>query len=199
MNFIFLCWIIVAYFVGSIPTGYWLGKYWKGIDIRQHGSGNVGATNVLRVLGKGPGVFTLLMDVLKGAIPVIFVNSQGASLTQSALVGVAAIVGHTTSPFVGFLGGKGVATSAGVFLALLPVPAGISLLVFAICLIFTRMVSASSMAAAVTLSITSFLYSPVRLLSYVATAVAILVIWKHRSNIQRILSGTEAKIGQDAP
>jgi glycerol-3-phosphate acyltransferase PlsY len=190
---------LVAYMLGAIPTGYWLGKTWKRVDICQHGSGNVGATNVFRVLGPVPGVITLVIDILKGVVPVLWAKHlYMATPRQAAIVGAAAIIGHTTSPFVRFRGGKGVATSAGVFLALLPVPAGISVVVFAICLALTRMVSASSIAAAITLAITAFLLSPERILAYVALVIAILVIAKHRSNIQRIMAGTELRIGQHA-
>jgi glycerol-3-phosphate acyltransferase PlsY len=188
--------VVIAYSVGSIPTGYWLGKVWKGIDVRQQGSGNLGATNVFRVLGKGPGLFTLSFDILKGAIPVLIAKHlEPAHLEWAVAVGLAAIIGHTTSPFVGFRGGKGVATSAGVFAALLPLPSLISLVTFAVALALSRMVSASSLLAAITLTLSAFFLTPHTLLVYAAAAMTCLVIWTHRSNIRRILSGTESRIG----
>ena len=196
MKPIFLFVVLVAYLIGSIPTGYWLGKLWKGIDVRQHGSGNLGATNVFRVLGTGPGVITLLIDILKGAIPVLLVKHlypQFMNLPIAA--GIAAIVGHTTSMFVGFRGGKGVATSAGVFAALLPLPTAIAVGVFALSFALSRMVSISSILAALALSLAAFILSPERGLAYTAAAVACLVIWTHRGNIRRILDGTESRFG----
>jgi glycerol-3-phosphate acyltransferase PlsY len=192
-------WILVlgvSYLIGSIPTGYWLGKIWKGLDVRQHGSGNLGATNVFRVLGTGPGLLTLTIDMAKGAGPVLEVqHAFPHALGLSAAAGLAAIIGHMTSVFVGFRGGKGVATSTGVFAALLPIPSAIAAAVFALSLTLSRMVSVSSICAAVTLAIAAFLLSPERLLAYTAATVACLVIWTHRGNIQRILAGTESRIG----
>ena len=187
----------MAYLLGSIPTGYWLGKFWKGVDVRQHGSGNLGATNVFRVLGVGPGITTLALDILKGAAPVIGVQHFfPGDLGLAVAAGMAAILGHMTSLFVRFRGGKGVATSAGVFAALLPVPSGIALAVFLICLALSRMVSASSICGALALSLAALSLGCAPLLKYTAVAVACLVIWTHRGNIQRILAGTESKIGR---
>jgi glycerol-3-phosphate acyltransferase PlsY len=187
--------IIVSYIIGSIPTGYWLGKIWKGVDVRQHGSGNLGATNVFRVLGKGAGLVTLLIDITKGALPVLWVKMAYPDLLGWAVAaGVAAIIGHTMSIFVRFRGGKGVATSAGAFAALLPIPSFIAFLIFAGCLTITRMVSASSITAAIALALSSFLLSADPLLSFTALVIALLVIVKHRSNIGRIAAGTEPRI-----
>src|ERR1044071_9941862 len=114
-------WCLASYLLGSIPTGYWLGLAWKGIDIRKHGSGNLGATNVFRVLGKWPGFGTLAFDILKGWIPVhLAMRFFPGRLALAIGAGLSAIVGHTASLFVRFRGGKGVATSASVFAALLP-------------------------------------------------------------------------------
>jgi acyl phosphate:glycerol-3-phosphate acyltransferase len=192
--------LLGSYFLGAIPTGFWLGKAWKGIDVRQHGSGNLGATNVFRVLGTVPGIVTLVLDIFKGAAPVLLVKHFFPGMIGlAALAGVVAIVGHTTSPFVGFHGGKGVATSAGVFGALLPLPAAIAMGVFAIGLAISRRVSVSSICAAVALAIAAFHYSPEPLLAYAAAAMAVLIIWTHRGNIQRIIAGTEPRLGSKGP
>ncbi len=187
---------LLSYLLGSIPTGLWLGKAWKGIDVRQHGSGNLGATNVFRTLGIVPGVITLLLDIAKGAVPVwLMLRSYPDRLGWALIAGLCAIFGHTMSIFVRFRGGKGVATSAGVFGALMPAPAAIAVAVFLLVLALTRMVSASSILAALALASSSFFLAPDHRLAYPTCAVACLVVWKHRSNIQRIWAGTESRIG----
>src|SRR5439155_1663845 len=149
-----------------------------------------------RVLGMAPGTVTLLVDIAKGALPVLTIKHLcPGELGLAVAAGLAAILGHTASPFVHFRGGKGVATSAGVFGALLPVPSAIALPVFLLCLFITRMVSVSSILAAIALAIAAFILSPEPLLAYTAGAVAGLVIWTHRGNIRRILAGTESHIG----
>jgi len=215
----------VAYLIGSIPTGYWLGKVWKGIDIRQHGSGNVGATNVFRVLGAGPGLVTLLIDILKGWV-CVYVCLKGIvtmaytpiltatitigpcdipgfcgttsvmmnPLVLATLAGLTAILGHCTSPFVGFKGGKGVATSAGVFLALMPIPGLIALGIFLLSLAATRIVSISSILAALGLAVSAWCLTRPMVFDDAATVVAALILYKHRSNIHRLLKGTEPRL-----
>jgi glycerol-3-phosphate acyltransferase PlsY len=185
-----------SYIVGSIPTGFWLGKYWRGVDVRQMGSGNLGATNVFRVLGKGPGIVTLLIDVAKGVAPVLWVRQLYPGMLGLAVAaGLAAIVGHVTSIFVQFRGGKGVATSAGVFAALMPYPSLIALGIFLLVLWITRRISAGSIAAAVSLPASAFALSAPTVLTYTACAVACLVVWTHRANIRRIMAGTEPTFG----
>jgi acyl phosphate:glycerol-3-phosphate acyltransferase len=187
--------LVATYFLGSIPTGYWLGKTWKGIDIRQHGSGNLGATNVLRVLGKGPALFTFTFDCLKGLIPVLICQHLFPdNLLMATLTGLAAILGHTMSVFVHFQGGKGMATSTGVFAALLPMPWLVAITVFLTATIFTRYVSLGSILGALTLTACSFIFSAPRPLAWTTVAVAAFVIWKHRANIQRLLQGTENRL-----
>jgi glycerol-3-phosphate acyltransferase PlsY len=189
--------ILFSYLIGSIPTGYWLGLAWKGIDVRQHGSGNLGATNIFRVLGKAPGTITLVFDILKGALPVLWTLHHFPGNTAAALAtGLAAITGHTASVFIGFKGGKGVATSAGVFLALLPGPCAAALIVFFLCLSVTRIVSISSILASITLPAASFILAEPKPLSYTATVVACLLVWKHRTNMRRLISGTENRVGK---
>lgn len=187
--------LVASYAIGSIPTGYWLGLAWKGIDVRQQGSGNLGATNVFRVLGKGPGIVTLIADILKGLIPVLVVRSLApASTTLPVIVGLGAIAGHTTSPWVGFRGGKGVATSAGVFLALLPVPSLISIAVFVGLFATTHIVSVSSLGGALGLSLASWFLSTVRPYAWMATGIALFIFWTHRSNVSRLLQGKEERL-----
>jgi len=186
-----------SYLLGAIPTGYWMGLRLKGIDVRQHGSGNLGATNVLRVLGKGPGMLTLAFDIAKGILPVIGAQRFFPNGWEIALAaGVAAILGHSTSPFVGFKGGKGVATTAGAFGALLPAPTLLAVIVFGISLILSRIVSLSSILGAIALGIGAFFFSSIQPLAYAATGMSALVIWKHRANITRLLQGTEPRLGQ---
>jgi glycerol-3-phosphate acyltransferase PlsY len=205
--------ILSAYFRGSIPTGYWLGKMIRGIDVRKFGSGNLGATNVFRVLGWEAGLSTLVIDVLKGYLPVVlclpslnYMSSVEAGFSlpywyetpslvlHSLVIGLAAILGHTFSCFVGFRGGKGVATSAGVFAALMPAPALVALTVFILVFIATRYVSLGSMLGAISLVIASFLFSTPRPLCWSAVAVAAFVFWSHRANIHRLMDGTENRI-----
>jgi glycerol-3-phosphate acyltransferase PlsY len=187
--------VAASYLLGSIPTGYWLGLAWKGVDVRQQGSGNLGATNVLRVLGTGPGVLTLALDILKGLIPVLVAQRLfPQELTLAILTGLAAIFGHTASIFVRFRGGKGVATTAGVFAALLPIPALAAVTVFAVVFGWSRYVSLGSLLGALTLACSSFIVAAPRPLAWTAVAMAVFVVWTHRANIRRLYSGTENRI-----
>jgi glycerol-3-phosphate acyltransferase PlsY len=186
---------VAAYFLGSIPTGYWLGLAWKGVDVRSQGSGNLGATNVFRVLGTGAGLCTLALDILKGWLPVFWARHFYAQdLTLAIAVGLIAILGHATSVFVRFRGGKGVATSAGVFAALLPLPTTAAVLAFALVFAATRYVSLGSLFAVLILAVSSFLLSSPPPLAWAAVVVAVFVFWTHRSNIQRLLNGTENRL-----
>lgn len=186
--------VALSYLLGSTPTGLWLGLRLRGVDIREHGSRNIGATNTLRVLGKGLGSAALACDIMKGAIPVLLFARLGTWEHLPLVCGVTAILGHSFSLFLGFRGGKGVATSAGVFLALAPYATLIALGVFIVVLLATHMVSAGSICAAVALGIGVFfleLTMPVRV---VTVLVAVLVIVKHRSNVARILKGEESRM-----
>lgn len=186
--------LVLSYALGSVPTGLWLGLWLRGTDIRQHGSKNIGATNTMRVLGKKLGALALAGDVAKGLISVLLIARLGNWEHLPLACGLAAILGHSFSLYLKFKGGKGVATSAGVFLGLAPIPVVIGAVVFGGVVAVTRMVSAGSISAAVVVCIACFLAplsTPVRV---VAVIVAALVIIKHRSNIKRILKGEENKI-----
>ncbi len=187
---------VLAYFVGAIPTAYLAGKL-KGIDIRQHGSGNVGATNAFRVLGKGPGIAVFVVDFLKGALPVyLFKASVAGSLTGSSAVlcvGMAALLGHVFTPFLGFKGGKGIATGAGMLAAGFPALFGIVLAVWLVTFTFTKIVSISSMGAALALAISSLVLGYKMETVLIFSGVAAFIFWTHRSNIGRLLRGEEGK------
>lgn len=198
--------IIFSYLLGSVPTGLWLGRWLRGIDIREHGSRNIGATNTMRVLGKALGAGALLGDAAKGIVPVVLLARLSEWPYAPLACGVAAIVGHLAPIYLRFKGGKGVATSAGVFLALCPVPTLVAAAMFGILVAATRMASVGSIGAA--LAMTTCVYvlphrvatMPTHLLPedatlrMVVTALALLIIFKHRSNIRRILQGVENKI-----
>lgn len=186
--------ILLSYVLGSIPTGLWLGLRLRGIDIREHGSKNIGATNTMRVLGKQLGAVALAADILKGLIPVVLFARLASWEYLPLVCGIAAILGHSFSLFLKFKGGKGVATSTGVFAGLLPMPTLFAAIVFGIVLGAKRMVSLASICAAFTLAVMVILFPASIPLRLITVAVAILVIAKHRTNIQRILAGTESRI-----
>lgn len=186
--------IMVGYVLGSVPTGYILGSA-AGVDIRKAGSGNIGATNVARVVGKGQGVLTLIADAAKGFIPVVLAAQLGAAPMIVALAGVAAFIGHLYPVFLRFKGGKGAATALGVFLALAPLAAAILILIFAAVMLSSRIVSVGSMvtAAAAPLVVWAFDYPPV--VTFTALFIGAAVVFRHRSNIRRLMEGTEPRLG----
>jgi glycerol-3-phosphate acyltransferase PlsY len=198
--------VALSYVAGSVPTGLWLGLGLRGVDIRQHGSKNIGATNTMRVLGKKLGAAALAGDVAKGAISVLVFSLISPWPYAALACGIAAIVGHTAPIFLKFKGGKGVATSAGVFLALCPIPTLVAAVVFFAVVAFTRMVSAGSLSAAVVLAAAvcllphkwvtfpAYQLPEGLVLPAVAGLVALLVIVRHRTNIVRILKGEENRI-----
>jgi acyl phosphate:glycerol-3-phosphate acyltransferase len=226
--YLWLC-PLIAFLCGSIPFGWIFGKC-KGIDIRQHGSGNIGATNVWRVLGKSCGIPCFLLDVLKGLVPTIIgisllrytgmknpamlaaFDSQAemhpmltAQIAQ-VITGLCAILGHNYSPWVNFKGGKGIATSAGVLIALMPAAVLILVIIWSLVFYFSRYVSLASIIAAAALPFLSLLGSFVHgkiadgtwnkpLLAF-SLLIAVLAIGKHRSNIQRLRLGTENRFSK---
>ncbi len=189
--------LTVSYLIGSFPTGYIIGKL-KGIDIRKQGSGNIGFTNVYRILGPLPGIIVFIIDFLKGYLTVaIFCNYFGIILDYPVNswirtgVGCAAIAGHNWSVFLGFKGGKGVLTSAGVFFALSPLSASITLIFFIIVIFIWHIISLGSLISAILLPFLIWIFSeplPVLLLSILA---CFSIILKHRDNIRRLIEGNE--------
>ena len=182
--------LVLAYLVGSIPFGVIIGKAFYGVDVRQHGSGNVGTTNVFRVLGKRAGVAVLIADMLKGFIPaLIAVNVFDP--WPAIFIAAAPEVGHMYSIFLRGSGGKGVATGAGIVLALVPVIFLICLLVWIAVILMTRYVSLASLMAAVLVPVLTFLLSSPVPYKIAAVLVMIIIFWAHRGNIGRLLKGTE--------
>ena len=190
--------LIVAYAVGSIPAAYIAGRLVRGIDLRQHGSGNLGATNVYRVLGSKVAAAVLLFDAAKGALPVLFLPRlipDGDPLLWAIAYGVAAIVGHVRPVFLLWKGGgKGVATSSGVFAALAPLPMLATFIVWAAVLWGTGYVSVASLSAAAMLPLAILAVTgPRSPLFGVALAVGGFVFWTHRANIGRLRRGEESR------
>ena len=201
--------VLTAYLLGSVPTGFLVAKA-KGVDIRQAGSGNIGATNVFRILGAVAGVLVLLTDAAKGLLAVLvlapLINTwlypAAGPLAREwfrVAAGLSAILGHNYTCWLRFRGGKGIATSAGAIGALVPLALVISLALWVIVLACTRYVSLASMAAAIVLPIATWLTGQNTLLIGVVAAMAILAIFKHKANIQRLLNGTENRVGRKSP
>lgn len=184
--------LVGAYLLGSIPTGLLLGKAW-GVDVRNQGSGNIGATNLYRTVGRKVGVLTLAGDCLKGLLPVLLVKHYALPAEYAAWVGLAAFCGHVFSVFLHFKGGKGVATAMGVFLALAPLAVGIALLVFIVLMVVWRYVSLGSIAAAAVMPLAVATLGGGRVLILVTLIISAVVIVKHQGNIRRLLAGTENK------
>ncbi|MEN9223489.1 MAG: glycerol-3-phosphate 1-O-acyltransferase PlsY [Thermostichus sp. BF3_bins_97] len=187
--------VVGGYFLGSIPTGYWVGRWWGGIDIRQQGSGSTGATNVLRTLGKGPALLVLVVDALKGAAAVALGLALG-SPWWAVLAALAAVIGHSRSCWLGFKGGKSVATSLGILLAL---SWPVALAIFGVWLLgiaLTRIVSFSSILAAVSAPL--LMWAAAQPLPYLLFALAggLYVVATHRRNIERLLAGAEPRMGE---
>lgn len=187
---------VIAYLFGAIPFGLLIAKS-QGVDIRNEGSGNIGATNVFRVIGKEWGITTFVLDALKGFIPAYFFPIIGnVDPVYGVLFGIAAIVGHSFPVYLNFKGGKGVATSAGMLLGVAPLAAGVGFLSWAICLALTRYVSVASIIASVVVAVTVWIQGDKSMLVNIAlTVLAVLVVWLHRSNIKNLLNGTERRVG----
>ena len=196
--------LALAFLIGSLPFSFWVAKIFRGVDIRTLGSKNAGATNVFRTQGKALGSLALFLDAAKGAVVIWglypFLSSQEIldPFLFRILLGLAAIFGHIWTPFLGFKGGKGVATSAGVFLALLPGPFGVSLAVFLAVFMSTRIISVSSLAAALVFTpIVWLFYRHESFASYavgISALVALFIFYTHRANIGRLLRGEEKKL-----
>jgi glycerol-3-phosphate acyltransferase PlsY len=196
-----LPWLVASYLLGAIPTSYLAGRLIRGIDLREDGSRNLGATNLYRVLGWRFAIPVGLLDAAKGLIPVLVFAPRVSDSEVFALVcGLTAVVGHVFSIFVGFKGGKGVATAAGVMLGLTPVALGVAAAVWAALVFLTGYVSVGSIAAAAVFPVAVWLLEPPTrpAILWLDIAVAAAIIWLHRGNIQRLLNGTENRFGRRA-
>jgi glycerol-3-phosphate acyltransferase PlsY len=203
---------LASYVIGATPFGYFAGKM-RGVDIRQHGSGNIGATNVFRVLGKGIGIPVFILDMLKGFLPVILTESilkdrDIPAVWPAISAAVGAVVGHNFTFWLHFKGGKGIATSAGGLLALLPVPLAAAIAIWIILFYATRYVAVASIGAALMVpSATIVLYLlqlpslgiPQPPLVGFSLVIGLLAVWRHRSNIRRLISGTENRFVKKNP
>lgn len=193
--FLIILAIIAAYLLGSIPFSLLVARLMAGVDIRSQGSGNVGATNVLRTLGTKGAVFALLGDMLKGVAAVLLgllISGEGLA----AVCGVSAIIGHCYPVFLGFKGGKGVATSAGIILFLMPKIVIILLIVFLIIVFLSRYVSLASITIAILFPVLAISYGYNNAYILMSLIMAIIVVFKHRENIKRLRDGNENKVGQ---
>ena len=194
--------IVLSYLIGAIPTAFIFGKLLKGIDIREHGSGNVGATNAFRVLGKGPGIIVLLIDVIKGIIPVtIIADFCGlTTILLRVLLALVVVCGHNWTVFLNFKGGKGIATSLGVLIGLTIKIAVIrpvlfvTIFVWLICFLFTGFVSLSSIIAATILPLVMVMTGQSIEIVSLGIIFCIFVVIRHRPNIKRLLQGQEGRI-----
>ena len=196
---------LVAYFIGSIPTAVWVGRYFKGIDIREHGSKNAGATNTFRVLGKRYGWTVLLIDVLKGTaaacLPYFLAQTAFGGYKDEFLIsqlvgGLSAVVGHVFPIFAQFRGGKGVATSLGIVIGINPPAAAVCLSIFLLIFLTTRYVSLGAIIASMCFPLVSyfFIHNDTRIMIIFTILLGTIVIWAHRKNIQRLLNGTENRM-----
>ena len=188
--------LILGYFLGSIPSGWLAGRWLKGIDLRTIGSGSTGATNVLRHVGKGPALGVFLIDVGKGAAAVLIARALGLGDWIQVLTGLTALAGHIWPVWLGFKGGKAVATGLGMFLGL-AWPVGLaSFGVFMAVFSLSRLVSLASVLAAISLPLLMAAGSGSKANLVVALVAMLLVLWRHRSNIKRLINGTEPKLSQ---
>ncbi len=193
--------MVAAYVLGSLPPAIWISRYFYGSDIRTHGSGNAGSTNMYRVYGFKAGFATQLLDVLKGwlaaMLPVWFLAFEGSEsrTVQQLLCGVAAVVGHVYTVFAGFKGGKGVNTILGMMLAIAPGACGVGVAVFVVVLLVFQMVSLASMIAVGSFPVYVLLTDPDnRVLFAVGVALFVYIVFTHRTNLRRMMAGKESKV-----
>ena len=190
--------LAIGYLLGSMPNGYLAGRWLKGIDLRQCGSGSTGATNVLRNVGKGPALVVFLLDVGKGALAVLLAKSFGLNDWVQVLAGLAALAGHIWPVWLGWKGGKAVATGLGMFLGL-AWPVGLACFgLFMAVISLSRIVSLSSVVAAIGLPVLMVLAGANGASISVSVVASVMVLWRHRSNIERLIAGTEPRIGAKA-
>ncbi|MDI3279865.1 MAG: glycerol-3-phosphate 1-O-acyltransferase PlsY [Bacillota bacterium] len=194
--FILAASIILGYLLGSIPTGVLVSRWGYGLDLRRAGSGNIGATNALRVLGPGPALLVLLVDVAKGTLSVWLARLLGGGLTAQVLAGMAAVIGHNWSLYLGLQGGRGIATTLGVLLVLMPQVVAVLAVIWAFVVALTRYVSLGSILAAVAFPFVVWATRLPSLYLSVSVVLSAAVIYKHLPNLRRLLQGTEHKLGQ---
>jgi len=190
--------VVTAYLLGSIPFGVLVARSCGGVDLRQVGSGNIGATNVLRAVGKGAAAFTLLGDIGKGAAAVMLGRWFGMSATLLAVMALAAVVGHLLPLFTGFRGGKGVATTLGVILAAMPPVGGLFLVIWLIVAALWRYSSLAALSAAAALPVLTWILDDRLPMLALSMILVVVVFWRHRENIVRLCQGTEGRIGERA-
>jgi glycerol-3-phosphate acyltransferase PlsY len=198
-----LPWIAASYFLGAIPTSYLAGKWFRGIDLRQQGSRNLGATNLYRLMGWKYAVPVGLFDIAKGAAAVLLFGQRAPQVPYFPICcGAMAVIGHVFSVFVGFRGGKGVATAAGVVMALAPLAFPVVAIAWALVVWLTGYVSLGSIIAAALFPVADYALHPARR-SWITVAfdvgIAVFIVLKHRANIARLLAGTENRFGRRAP
>lgn len=199
--FVSLLGLVSAYLIGSIPTAYIFGRLLKGIDIRQFGSGNIGATNTFRIIGRVPGLIVLAIDILKGFICVSYIADLFLYISPAArpelykvVVGMAVIAGHNWTLFLKFKGGKGVATSAGVVIALIPKIFWLGFSVWMIIIALTGYVSLASIITSISIPILTLIFGESTEIVVFMSLLCLAIVYKHRSNIQRLKSGQEKRI-----
>ena len=188
--------IIVAYLLGAIPFGLMVARLQKGIDIREHGSGNIGTSNVLRTLGKRAALLTLAGDILKGYLPILLGRLLGLSEVWLAAAGIATIIGHDWPAYIGFRGGKGVATGFGAALALMPNIASLGLAMYLLVAAITRYTSLAALVSSASLLLWVHVLKASRPQVLFSVICGVLIYLRHRENIERLVNGTERKIGQ---
>jgi glycerol-3-phosphate acyltransferase PlsY len=187
--------VTVGYLVGSIPFAFLLSRQ-RGIDLRRAGSGNVGASNVLRTTGARAAVLAMVLDGAKGSIAVLIAQLLSAGPVTAVIAAFASVIGHVYPVWLRFRGGKGVATAAGAFAVLAPEALGIAASVFAVAVLATRFISVGSIAGALTLALVATFSDAPAIVALGATASALIIIYRHRENLARLVSGTERRIGQ---
>ena len=196
LAWVHLGWLVPAYLLGAIPTSYVVARLAAGVDLREFGSKNLGATNLFRLLGWKAAIPVGLFDVAKGAAPVLaFLATGGQPRWWALVLGMAAVVGHVYSPFVRFKGGKGIAAAAGAFLAYTPGAIAAVAVVWAALVFSTGYVSLGSICAAVSFPLCVALLYPASGALWIAAGAAAFVVFAHRGNIRRLLAGTEARFG----
>jgi glycerol-3-phosphate acyltransferase PlsY len=188
--------LIACYLLGAVPYGVIVGKIARGIDIRDYGSGNIGASNVLRTLGRGPAFVVFFLDTIKGTAAVVLCSALGMKPWLVVTGGVLSIIGHSFSVFLRFRGGKGVATSLGMIIGLNPIIAAVAFGFWLVIVGVTRFISVGSILAAASVPAMMFVWDEPREYQAVALVAALLIVIKHAPNIKRLIAGTETRIGQ---